>query len=420
MFTHLARSFQALRVRNYRLYWFSQVISLTGSWMQITAQSWLVLKLTGSPLALGLVSTLQFAPVLILALFGGVIADRRAKRRTLLFTQSLALIQALVFGLLASSGTLELWHIYVLAAVQGTISAFDDPLRESFVVEMVGREKLVNAIALNSMSFNVARAIGPALAGVIIATAGLPFALYLNALSFVAVLAALLKIDPRTLFTVPPVQQGSVLENLREGLGYIRRTPSVIAIFIAISLVATFGFNFIIILPLLARYVVKLDDAAFGLLPTFVGIGSIMAAVVVAQLKGATLRRLLVSGTIFGLLLCAAAFTENLPLSAGLLITAGAFTIFFSATSSTLLQLTVPDRLRGRVMSLSVLFYMGTKPISAFLIGALSDRFGTSIGVFVAGLLCLIGIGTAVGYQVYVNRKAIPLPIPILQAEAEV
>src|SRR5262245_53210776 len=204
----VTRGFSSLRVRNYRLFWISQVISLTGTWMQSTAQAWLVLQLSHSALALGIVTTLQFLPITLLSLYGGVLADRLPKRQTLVATQTLLLVQATIFGLLVATGVIQIWHIYVLAVIQGTITAIDNPVRQAFVVEMVGRDELLNAVALNSMSFNGARIIGPSLAGVVIARIGIPLTLFLNALSFVPVVVSLLMMNPAELHSASPSRKG--------------------------------------------------------------------------------------------------------------------------------------------------------------------------------------------------------------------
>src|SRR5436853_4018993 len=230
----LGRGFRALDIRNYRLYWFGLLISQTGSWMQTTAQAWLVLQLTHSPFALGLVTTFQFLPIMLLSLLGGAISDRVPKHRLVLVTQTAALVQAAVFGALVATGTIQLWHVYILAAIQGAINAIDNPARQTFAVELVGREHLVNALALNSMLFNGARIVGPAMAGLIIANIGIAPTLFLNALSFVAVIVGLLMMDPSAFFDPPPASSGSARQNIVEGLAYVWRTPPVLLIMIIV------------------------------------------------------------------------------------------------------------------------------------------------------------------------------------------
>jgi MFS family permease len=395
----LARGFSSLRIRNYRLYSISQVISLTGTWMQTTAQAWLVLQLTDSPFALGLVTTLQFLPVTLLALYGGVLADRLPKRRTLVVTQTAALIQATVFGLLVATGTIQLWHLYVLAVIQGMITAVDNPVRQAFVVELVGRDSVINAVALNSIVFNAARIVGPAVAGLLIAGLGVAPALFLNALSFVPVIWTLLILDQRALFPASPAVAGSVRRQLMEGLAYSWRTPNVLFVLIVIAFIGTFGYNFGVVLPLLADYVLKTDAAGFGALSSFLGFGSLIAAVSVAYVRNVTARRLIIGSTAFSILLGAVALSPVFALSAALLVALGFSGIIFSTTSNTLLQLSVPDELRGRVMSLNVLLFLGSTPVGGFLIGTLSRLIGVPTTLFSCAVLCLLGVIVAEFYR---------------------
>lgn len=393
------QGFRALRVRNYRLFWIGQLISLTGSWMQTTAQSWLVLQLTGSAFALGLVTTLQFLPIMLLSLFGGVITDRFAKQRVILVTQIAALAQAAIFGTLVATGAIQLWHVYVLAAIQGTVNAIDNPARQAFVPELAGREYLVNAVALNSMLFNGARIVGPALAGLIIARVGIAPTLYANALSFVAVIAVLLLMNPREFAASAPRGDGAVGERLAEGLRYVWQTPSVLLIMIVVAAIGTFGYNFSVVLPLLAGFVLRTSAEGFGWLSAFLGIGSLLAAITTAYTREITPRRLLLGSAAFSVLLGAVAFSTSFALSAVLLVALGFAGITFATTANSLLQLTVPDELRGRVMSLYILLFAGSTPIGGFLIGTLSDIIGVSWTLFVCAVLCALGVGGAMLYR---------------------
>lgn len=393
------QGFRALRVRNYRLFWIGQLISLTGSWMQTTAQSWLVLQLTGSALALGLVTTLQFLPIMLLSLFGGVITDRFAKQRVILVTQIAALAQAAIFGTLVATGAIQLWHVYVLAAIQGTVNAIDNPARQAFVPELAGREYLVNAVALNSMLFNGARIVGPALAGLIIARVGIAPTLYANALSFVAVIAVLLLMNPREFAASAPRGDGAVGERLAEGLRYVWQTPSVLLIMMVVAAIGTFGYNFSVVLPLLAGFVLRTSAEGFGWLSAFLGIGSLLAAITTAYTREITPRRLLLGSAAFSVLLGAVAFSTSFALSAVLLVALGFAGITFATTANSLLQLTVPDELRGRVMSLYILLFAGSTPIGGFLIGTLSDIIGVSWTLFVCAVLCALGVGGAMLYR---------------------
>jgi MFS family permease len=333
--SNFAAGFRSLRIRNYRLYSISQLISLSGTWMQTTAQAWLVLRLTDSPFQVGFVVTLQFLPVTILALFGGVLADRLPKRQTIIATQTLALLQAAVFGLLVITGVIQLWQIYVLAAIQGIITAIDNPVRQAFVVDMVGREDLANAVALNSTIFNGARILGPALAGVVIKLIDIAPALFLNALSFVPVIIALLMMNPAALFAPPPAQHGSMTEKLREGLNYSLRTPSILLILIVVAAIGTFGYNFSVVLPLLADKVLHTDAFGFGLLSSCLGLGSLVGAIQSAYVTNITIRRLLIGSGAFSLFFAAIAVSTNFYLTAILLAALGLAGITFSTSSNT-------------------------------------------------------------------------------------
>src|SRR3989442_3276655 len=253
----LQRAFVALRHRNFRLFWFGQLISLIGTWMQSIGQAWLVLELTHNALLLGLVGALQFLPVLLFTLFGGVLADRWPKRTVLLFTQSSAMIQALILWILVATGSVQIWHIFVLATLLGLTNSIDMPTRQAFVVEMVGREDLTNAVALNSSLFNMARVIGPGIGGLIIAWLGVAPLFLLNAISFIAVIIGLALIDMNHLYALakrPNVSldtvKQSTLQSLREGLAYVIRTPSVLLIIAVVGVISLFGINFNVILPL--------------------------------------------------------------------------------------------------------------------------------------------------------------------------
>lgn len=403
----LKEGFRALEVRNFRLFWVGFLVSLTGSWMQMTAQAWLVLQLTQSPLALGVVTTLQFLPIMLLSLFGGVVIDRLPKWRVLMTTQTLAMIQALVFGALVATGRIELWHVYILAAVQGSINAFDNPTRQAFVPELAGREYLANAVALNSTLFNSARIVGPAAAGLLIAQFGIAPALLLNGVSFLAVLASLLRMDQEAIFAAKrPRTDVSVNQQVLEGLRYVRQTPTVFLILLIVAAIGTFGYNFSMVLPLLANFVLQTDAAGFGGLSAFLGVGSLAAAVFTAYAKAVTLRRLLVGSAMFSVLLAAVALSTNFALSAALLVALGFAGIIFATTANTLLQLTVPDALRGRVMSLYILLFAGTTPIGGFLIGSLSNVIGVSWTLLVCAGLCLAGVGVGAVYYRRIGEVA--------------
>ena len=399
-FVKAARGFQSLRVRNYRLFWIGQVISLTGTWMQTTAQAWLVLRLTnGSPFALGVVTTLQFLPVTLLALYGGVLADRLPKRRTIMLTQTLLMIQAFVFGGLVATGTVQIWHVYVLAVIQGIITAVDNPVRQAFLYEMVGPEDLVNAVGLNSMSFNGARIFGPALAGVVIKLVGISPALILNAISFIPVIWALLLMDASKLFAAPPSSPGSMFSRLKEGLVFSWKTPMILSILIVAAFTGTFGFNFTVIVPLFADGILKTDETGLGLLFAAMGVGALIGSLATAYSRRITPRRQLISAALFGLFLCVLALSTQFWLSAMLLLITGIVAITCGNATNTLLQLNSPGQLRGRVISINVLLNQGSTPIGGFLLGALGQLAGVPFALALFGLLCMVGVGLALVYR---------------------
>ena len=277
---------RAFRHRNYRLFFTGQLISLIGTWMMTVAQSWLILKLTGDPLLLGAVAAAQFGPVLVLGLFGGLIADALPKRRTLIATQIWPLVLGLVMSALVLTNTVEVWHVLVIAFLLGCRNAVDMPTRQAFVVEMVGREDVGNAVAYNSAMFNAARVIGPAVGGLTIGALGVGPAFLADALSYVAVVAAYLMMRDDELHTRPmidrPASVGAVFTNLAEGLSYVRRTPIVLAAISVVALVSTFGMNFTVVIPPYAQDVLHTDAAGYGFLMSMVGIGSVISALAIA------------------------------------------------------------------------------------------------------------------------------------------
>lgn len=387
------RTFAALRHRNFRLFWIGQLISLTGTWMQTTGQAWLVLQMTHSAWLLGVVGALQFLPVMLLSLFGGVIADRVPKRKLLLFTQSFATAQAIILWVLVFSGTVQLWHILVLALMLGITNALDMPTRQAFVVEMVGREDLPNAVALNSSLFNMARIVGPGLGGVLIAWLGVTPLFLLNAVSFVPVLIGLAMIDVKQLHSharpvVAGVSRQTTMQSLREGLTYIAKTPSVSLIIVVIGLVSLFGINFNVVLPLFATDVLHAGPAGFGLLTSAIGFGALVSALWLAWgNKRPTIQNMLLGAIIFCILEACFALSHLYILSLLLIAAVGFAQITFSATANTTLQTVTPDHLRGRVMSVYMLVFAGSVPLGNLFTGGIAHFFGAPISLLLgAGL----------------------------------
>ena len=380
--------FSSLAVRNYRLYASGQVVSLTGTWMQTIAQDWLVLELShNSAIALGIVTALQFTPMLFLTLYAGVLADRLDKRKLLLTTQTTYALLALGMGLLVLSGTATLWHVFVFAAMFGMVTAFDMPFRQSFVSEMVGPERLPNAVALNSATFNTARLTGPAVGGLVIAWLGVGPAFLLNSVTFVAVISAYLLMRPDEL--IRSKRAGRSRGQLREGLRYVRSKPDLLLVIALVSVVGTMGMNFNLTLPLLAKVDFAVGPAYFGLLSTAFAGGALCGA----RRRGrpsATLL-LVVAGT-FGALDIVVAFAPSFVLAALLLVPAGAFLVASNNVSNARMQLGTPAHLRGRVMSLYMLVFMGGTPLGALLVGAVCAQFGARIGMIVGGASVLLTV----------------------------
>ena len=387
----LEQTFRALRNRNYRLFWSGQVISAIGAWMQRTALAWFVLRATDSPVALGLVTMFQTLPVLCLALFGGVIADRVPKRRLLIVTQSVMLVQALALALVTADGAANLTVIYLLAAALGSATALDSPTRQAFVKELVGPADVPNAVALNSIVFNSARLIGPALGGITIAAVGVSGCFLLNALSFVAVLIGLVLMRPAQFFDAPRPRRGKVLSQIVEGLRYAARTPEIAVVMLLMAVIGTFGYNFTVVLPLFARYVLNAGPIGFGSLTSAMAIGSLMAAFGIAYTGRVTQRTLLIGASGFSLLLAGLALSDRWAVTIPVLVLLGLFSIVFTATANSRLQLVTPPELRGRVMSLYTLLFLGSTPVGSVLISALVDRQGVRIALGEAAAVCAVG-----------------------------
>jgi MFS family permease len=402
--SRLSHTFDSLSIYNYRLFWFGQLISLSGTWMQTTAQAWLVLKLTNSPVALGTVTFLQFVPITILTLFGGVLADRLPKRTVLLFTQSVAMLQAFLLAILVMTNSVQLWQVYLLALLLGIVNAFDNPTRQAFVSELVGKNYLQNAIALNSSLFNTARVIGPALGGVVISIVGIGQAFLFNAISFLPVIVGLLLMRSGEFYDTERSRRGNIFRQVAEGIQYAVRTPKVFLILLTMAIVGTFGYNYGTILPLLARYVLNAGAVGLGILTSAVGIGSLAAALGVASARRISEVTLLSAGFIFSVLLILVGISSWLPLTLILLIFMGAVGIVYTASSNTGLQLNTPGELRGRVMSLYFLLFAGTTPIGGFLIGVLAARLGVQPAITLMGAICTIGVVAASGYA-WQNRS---------------
>ena len=383
---------RALNHRDYRLFWLGQSVSSVGSWMQSVGLSWLVLELTNSPLRLGLVSALQFGPVLLLSAVAGVAVDRTPKRRLILGTQMALMLPAFALAALAWTGWVRYWHVATLAGVIGLVNALDMPSRQSFLVEMVGQEDLLNAIALNSATFNAARVTGPALGGLLIARYGTAVAFLLNALSFLAVVLTLVAV--RAGSEAKPRRGTTIREELLDGVRYATRTPLVALILGLVFAVSTFAMNHGVLVPLFARDVLHEGVHVFGLLMASLGAGALVGAIAVAMLGYGRppLAAVVIPGLGVAIAILGLAFVRHFALAAAVLFLVGIMQIVFQNGCNTIVQVTVPDELRGRVMGVYMMVFAGATPVGASLIGLVAEGVGVPAACLVGGGLALAGV----------------------------
>lgn len=395
--SRLPDGLSAFRHYNYRVFWLGMLVSLVGTWMQQVGQAWLVLQLTSDPLALGLVAAAQFTPVLFLGLFGGIVADAVSKRAALVVTHVVASGLALVLALLTVSGLVEVWHVFVLALLLGVVNSFDMPIRQSFVVEMVGRDDIANAVALNSAVFNGSRIVGPAIAGVAIAFVGIAPLFFVNALTYMAVLSSLLLMRPSELRTSVRVaverNVRSVVNRLVEGLRYVRFEPAIFLAISTLTLVSIFALNFSVLIPLVARDVLLGDADTYGFLMAASGAGSLLSALTIAFGRRPTMGRLLLGALAIGLAMFGLGISRSVPVSLALMFLAGWGTIAMAATANTLIQLRTPDELRGRVMSVYTTAFAGSTPIGGIFTGIVAGIGGAALAASLGGLLAIAAAG---------------------------
>ncbi len=385
----LAHTFSALKHRNYRLWFAGQLTSLVGTWMQNVAQPWLVYQLTGSPLYLGIVSFAPAIPSLLLTLWAGVIVDRFPKRNLLVMTQAVLMLSAFTLTADYVMGWVQPWHIVILVLINGTAQAVDAPARQAIVVEFVGREDLMNGIALNSAIFNVARILGPSLAGIVLALAGPGWCFFINGVSFLAVIGGLLMMEfPK--FTPKPLH-GSPIAQLREGLSYIRHHEAICSLIVLVAFANLFAMGYSTLMPAFARDVLRTGELGLGLLMTSVGAGALIGALLLASLGNFQCKGMLltIGNFVFPLMVLLFAFSRWLPLSMLFLVGAGFGFMTQNATTNTLVQSIVPDELRGRVMSVYMLVFQGFFPIGSLLAGSIAQRFGIPAGAIFGGSMAL-------------------------------
>lgn len=397
-----SRMFHSLRVRNYRLFLAGQAVSFTGTWMATVALAWLILRLTDSGLAVGITLGLQFGPIVLIGMWAGTLADRRDKRSILLRTQGMMAAIASILWIVTATGVVEPWMIYLLTVAMGTMTAIDHPTRQAFVSEMVGAEQVSNAISLNSAVFNASRIFGPALAAVTISTIGLPWAFFINALSFTAVLFGLMRMDPAALVPARPAERRK--GQISEGLRYVWSVPRLRYTLALVAVISTFGLNFSVVLPLFARFVFDGGAGIFGFLTSMMAGGALLGALFSASRAGPTKKWLVGTAGAFGLLVIAASLAPNAQIMALILMPLGAASISFIAAANTTLQLTSQPDMRGRVMALYGIVFLGSTPFGAPLIGWISETFGPRVGLGLGGVLSL---GAATAAAIFVKRTAI-------------
>ena len=387
----LALAVRALRHRNFQLFFGGQLISLIGTWMQTVAQAWLVYRMTNSAFLLGAVGFASQIPVFIMAPVGGIVADRHDRRRVVISTQTASMILAWILAALTLMGVIQVWEIMVLAAALGVVNAFDIPARQAFLIDMVGREDLMNAIALNSSMFNGARIIGPAVAGILVASIGEGWCFFANAVSYIAVIAGLL------LMRIPRpaklAKEGSPLENIIEGFSFARNTGPIRAILLLLGLVSFVGMPYTVLMPLFADQILHGGARGLGILMGATGVGALLGAASLAARVGVRgLGRLIAMCACgFGLSLVLFAFSRVFWLSTLFLLPVGFFMMVQMASSNTLIQAMVPDQLRGRVMSVYSMMFMGMAPFGALSAGAVAHRLGAPWTVAMGGMACMAG-----------------------------
>ena len=384
-------TFSSLQVRNYRLYYIGQIVSTSGTFMQSVAQAWLVLKLTNSGTALGIATALQYLPILVLGPYGGVIADRFSKRKILYFTQSISGVLALILGILVLTNLVRVWMVYVLAACLGMVNVFDNPTRQTFYVELVGADHLRNAVTLYSTLVNLARIIGPAIAGGLIAVVGLAPCFLINGVSYAAVVIMLALIHMDELHLSPPVPR--TRGQLAEGFRYVLSTPVLGASLLMMAIIGTLTYEFQVSLPLIAQFTFKGDASSYAFLSAAMGVGAAFGGILFASRKGIEPYKLVSASLLFGLAVVAAALMPSLHLTGLALVLVGMASINFSSLGNSTLQLESSPQMRGRVMSFWSIAFLGSTTIGGPLVGWFAEVAGARAGLALGGIAALAAAG---------------------------
>ena len=381
-------TFSSLQIRNYRLYYIGQIISTSGTFMQSVAQAWLVLKLTNSGPALGLTTALQYLPILFLGPYGGVIADRFSKRKILYITQSVSGILALILGVLVATNLVQVWMVYILAFGLGMVNVFDNPTRQTFVMELVGADHIRNAVTLYSTLVNLARIIGPAIAAALIAAFGLAPCFFINGFSFMAVVIMLGMMRTSELITTPPAPRAR--GQLQEGLRYVISTPILSTTLVMLAIIGTLTFEFQVSLPLLVQFTFKGDASSYAFLTSAMGFGAAIGGIFFASRKGITPSKLISAALLFGLAVLAAAWMPSLLLTGLAMVVVGMCMINFTSLGNSILQITSSSQMRGRVMALWSVAFLGSTTIGGPVVGWFAEAAGPRWGLALGGLAALV------------------------------
>lgn len=399
----LKNNFHALTHKNFRLFWMGQCVSLIGTWMQNIGQTWLVLTLTGSPFLLGILGSVQFLPITLFSLFAGVVIDKYPKRKILLITQTISMLLAFILSALVFTHTVKYGYVLLVALILGFTNTIDMPTRQSFTIEMASKEDLMNAIALNSATFNLARIIGPAIGAVVFGMLGAGWCFLLNGLSFLAVIISLTKINVNP-YVREKASKGNVMGEIKDGLKYIYNEPTLLQTLLLVLIIGIFVFNFNIVVPVFAKSVLHQGEKIYGLLMSALGVGSLCGALMVSvRSKSGPKNKILVgSSVMISIMLMIVCFTRVYYLTAIMLMITGVFNIWFSTTANSTLQMTAKDEYRGRVMSVYALVFAGATPIGNMFAGITAGKFGANIAFFLSGFLSIVLI---VLIQLVTNSK---------------
>ncbi len=387
---YMHSTFSSLKVRNYQLYYIGQGISLSGTWMQTIAQAWLVLQLTHSGVALGITVALQFLPILIFGMYGGVLADKYDRRTLLYITNTAAMLLALILGVLVLTNTVQLWMVYVLAFGLGLVNAVDNPTRQSFVMEMVGKENISNAVTLNSAQINIARVVGPSIGGALIAFVGLAACFIINGFTFIAVIYSLWLMRKNELHNAPK-PKGKV--SLREGLNTMWTTPELRTTIVMAAIMGTLAYEFTVSLPIIAEFTFHGDATTYAAFTAAMGLGSVIGGLFVASRKNIEAHMLMPAALLLGVSIFLAAAMPTLNLMLLALVLVGAFSINFVSVGMVTLQLKSPPQMRSRIMSLWTIAILGTTPIGGPIVGWIGEKIDPRMGLGIGGFACLFAAG---------------------------